>query len=77
MKTALSLQEMEDENHRLKLSVAELILDLEALKDVIRKNGVSVPHERLMHVGLRPRGVEGSINPNELSEPFHNPQANR
>jgi putative transposase len=34
---------MEDENRRLKALVADLSLDKEALKAVIRKNGWSLP----------------------------------
>ena len=37
------LKQMEDENRRLKLLVAELSLHGEALKTVIRKNGWSLP----------------------------------
>ena len=37
------LREMEDENRRLKALVADLSLDREALKAVIRKNGWSLP----------------------------------
>jgi putative transposase len=37
------LRQMEDENRRLKQLVADLSLDREALKAVIRKNGWSVP----------------------------------
>ena len=36
---ARRLRELEDENNRLKRLVADLILDREALKSVIRKNG--------------------------------------
>jgi putative transposase len=36
------LKELEDENHRLKHMVADLSLDKEALKSVIRKNGWSL-----------------------------------
>ena len=36
---ARRLKELEDENHRLKTMVADLSLDKEALKAVIRKNG--------------------------------------
>jgi len=37
------LRHMEDENRRLKQLVADLSLDREALRAVIRKNGRSVP----------------------------------
>jgi len=37
------LRQMEDENRRLKALVADLSLDKEALKAVIRKNGWSLP----------------------------------
>jgi putative transposase len=37
------LRQMEDENRRLKQLVADLSLDREALKAVIRKNGWSLP----------------------------------
>lgn len=37
------LRQMEDENRRLKHLVADLSLDREALKAVIRKNGWSLP----------------------------------
>ncbi len=40
---AQKLKAMEDENRRLKQLVAELSLDKEALKSVIRKNGWSLP----------------------------------
>ena len=40
---ARRLKQMEDENRRLKLLVAELSLHGEALKTVIRKNGWSLP----------------------------------
>ena len=40
---AQRLKTMEDENRRLKQLVAELSLDKEALKSVIRKNGWSLP----------------------------------
>lgn len=40
---ALRLRQMEDENRRLKALVADLSLDKEALKAVIRKNGWSLP----------------------------------
>lgn len=40
---AQRLKQMEDENRRLKLLVAELSLHGEALKTVIRKNGWSLP----------------------------------
>jgi putative transposase len=36
---ARRLRELEDENRRLKMMVADLSLDREALKSVIRKNG--------------------------------------
>ena len=39
---ARRLKELEDENHRLKHMVADLSLDKEALKAVIRKNGWSL-----------------------------------
>lgn len=39
---ARRLKELEDENHRLKQMVADLSLDKEALKSVIRKNGWSL-----------------------------------
>jgi putative transposase len=39
---ARRLKELEDENRRLKLMVADLSLDKEALKAVIRKNGWSL-----------------------------------
>ena len=39
---ARRLRELEDENRRLKQMVAELSLDKEALKVVIRKNGWSL-----------------------------------
>jgi putative transposase len=39
---ARRLKELEEENRRLKLLVAELSLDREALKSVIRKNGWSL-----------------------------------
>jgi putative transposase len=40
---AQRLRQMEDENRRLKQLVADLSLDREALKAVIRKNGWSLP----------------------------------
>ena len=40
---AQRLRQMEDENRRLKHLVADLSLDREALKAVIRKNGWSLP----------------------------------
>ena len=40
---AQRLRELEDENRRLKQLVADLSLDREALKGVIRKNGWSLP----------------------------------
>jgi putative transposase len=40
---AQRLRQMEDENRRLKGLVADLSLDKEALKAVIRKNGWSLP----------------------------------
>lgn len=40
---AQRLRQMEDENRRLKQLVADLSLDREALKAVIRKNGWSFP----------------------------------
>ena len=40
---AQRLLQMEDENRRLKALVADLSLDKEALKAVIRKNGWSLP----------------------------------
>jgi putative transposase len=40
---AQRLRQLEDENHRLKQLVADLSLDREALKGVIRKNGWSLP----------------------------------
>ena len=39
---AQRLRELEDENRRLKTMVADLSLDKEALKAVIRKNGWSL-----------------------------------
>jgi putative transposase len=39
---ARRLKELEDENRRLKSMVADLSLDKEALKAVIRKNGWSL-----------------------------------
>lgn len=43
MTEAQRLRHMEDENHRLKQLVADLSLDIEALKSIIRKNGWSMP----------------------------------
>jgi putative transposase len=40
---AQRLRQMEDENRRLKQLVADLSLDKEMLKAVIRKNGWSLP----------------------------------
>ena len=40
---AQRLRQMEDENRRLKQLVADLSLDREVLKSVIRKNGWSLP----------------------------------
>jgi putative transposase len=40
---AVRLRQMEDENRRLKQLVADLSLDKEMLKAVIRKNGWSLP----------------------------------
>ena len=40
---ATRLRQMEDENRRLKQLVADLSLDKEMLKAVIRKNGWSLP----------------------------------
>ena len=40
---AQRLRQMEDENRRLKSLVADLSLDREALRAVIRKNGWSLP----------------------------------
>ena len=40
---AQRLRQVEDENRRLKALVADLSLDKEALKAVIRKNGWSLP----------------------------------
>jgi putative transposase len=40
---AQRLRQMEEENRRLKQLVADLSLDKEALKAVIRKNGWSLP----------------------------------
>ena len=42
MSEALRLKLLEDENWRLKYLVADLSLDSEALKTVIRKNGWSL-----------------------------------
>ena len=43
VREAQRLRQMEDENRRLKALVADLSLDKEALKAVIRKNGWSLP----------------------------------
>ena len=43
MSEAQRLRQMEDENRRLKQLVADLSLDKEMLKAVIRKNGWSLP----------------------------------
>ena len=43
MSEAQRLRQMEDENRRLKKLVADLSLDKEVLKAVIRKNGWSLP----------------------------------
>jgi putative transposase len=40
---AQRLKGLEDENRRLKLLVADLSLDKEALKAIVRKNGWSLP----------------------------------
>jgi putative transposase len=40
---AARMRQMEDENRRLKQLVADLNLDKEMLKAVIRKNGWSLP----------------------------------
>jgi len=40
---AQRLRQMEDENRRLKLLVADLSLDRQVLKSVTRKNGWSLP----------------------------------
>jgi putative transposase len=40
---AQRLQGLEDENRRLKQLVADLSLDKEALKGIVRKNGWSLP----------------------------------
>lgn len=40
---AQRLRQMEDENRRLKQLVADLSLDREVLKGLIRKNGWSLP----------------------------------
>jgi putative transposase len=40
---AARLRQMEDENRRLKQLVADLSVDKEMLKAVIRKNGWSLP----------------------------------
>jgi hypothetical protein len=42
---------MEDENNRLKFLVADLTLDCEALKELIRKNGWNLPIWGLRAVG--------------------------
>ena len=42
MSEARRLRELEDENRRFKQMVADLSLDKEALKGVIRKNGWSL-----------------------------------
>ena len=42
MNEAKRLRELEDENRRLKTMVADLSLDKEALKAVLRKNGWSL-----------------------------------
>ena len=42
MTEAQRLRHMEDENHRLKQLVADLSLDIEALKAIIRKRGWSL-----------------------------------
>jgi putative transposase len=49
---AQRLKQMEDENRRLKLLVAELSLHGEALKSVIRKNGGACRCERRCGVRL-------------------------
>ncbi len=43
VREAQRLRQMEDENRRLKSLVADLSLDREVLKSVIRKNGWSLP----------------------------------
>ncbi len=43
MNEAQRLRQMEEENRRLKQLVADLNLDKEMLKAVIRKNGWSLP----------------------------------
>jgi putative transposase len=43
MTEAQRLRHMEDENHRLKQLVADLSLDIEALKVIIRKNSDRFP----------------------------------
>lgn len=43
MNEAQRLRQMEEENRRLKQLVADLSLDKEMLKAVIRKNGWSLP----------------------------------
>ncbi len=43
MNEAQRLKSLEDENRRLKQLVAELSLDKEALKAIVRKNGWSLP----------------------------------
>jgi putative transposase len=40
---AQQLKSLEDENRRLKQLVADLSLDKEALKGIVRKNGWSLP----------------------------------
>ena len=40
---AQRLKSLEDENRRLKQLVADLSLDKEALKGIVRKNGWSLP----------------------------------
>ena len=52
---AQRLRQMEDENRRLKQLVADLSLDKEMLKAVIRKNGWSLPAEE--RGGVRFGGV--------------------
>ena len=51
---AQRLRQMEDENRRLKSLVADLSLDREVLKSVIRKNGWSLPARERMLRSLRP-----------------------
>ena len=43
MSEAQRLKSLEDENRRLKHLVAELSLDKEVLKAIVRKNGWSLP----------------------------------